>query len=249
MNLATGREWLWTNPYLARRPARPGESYVAEHDTGGIDECFPSVHGELFARAWKVDVRSEREVSLATGAGSESWSFRRRIQLDSHGARLQLEYEVENRTASELPFVWCLHALFASEPGMRIELPEPTPLRVATAYGRAGHDLLTVPPASSRPFAAKLFAGPLAHGEVTLRSSAGGEALRLRFDPLEVPVVGIWLNHGRWSGAGTPPYRNLALEPSIGDADGLDEALARGTAARIAPAARRRWRIGIELEP
>ena len=249
VNRATGREWLWTNPQLPRRPGGPGDSYVAQHDTGGVDECFPSVHGVLYGRPWRVETHTARELALSLDDPAGAWTFRRSLRIDPHTPRVELCYEVENRAGRELPFVWCLHPLFPSEPGMRIELPHSTPIRVAAAHGALAADLLTVPPASAPPFAAKLFAGPFERGEVALLSADGDEELRLRFDPGEVPFVGIWLNHGRWSGAGTPPYRNLALEPSIGDADELDEALARGTAARLAPGARRRWRVGIELEP
>ena len=52
---ASGREWLWRNPHLPYRRAEPSDSYVALHDTGGIDECFPEVHGEVFGRPWSVE--------------------------------------------------------------------------------------------------------------------------------------------------------------------------------------------------
>src|SRR6185437_8860294 len=37
-----GREWLWRSRARAQRPA-DGVSYAAVGDTGGIDECFPTV--------------------------------------------------------------------------------------------------------------------------------------------------------------------------------------------------------------
>jgi galactose mutarotase-like enzyme len=246
---ATGRDWLWTNPHRSRRPFREGDSYVRDHDTGGIDECFPAVHGVAWAQAWRVEERTRTALALAARDPEGAWTLRRRLEIDPSAPRLALAYELESHAPAELPFVWCLHALFATEPGMAIELPAATPIRVAAAHGvRAGADLFRVPDAAASPFAAKLFAGPLARGEVALRAANGRDVLRIGFDPREVPFLGLWLNHGRWSGAkDTPPYRNLALEPSIGDADALEEAVARGTAGRLAPGARCRWRIGIEL--
>ncbi|HTO69982.1 MAG TPA: hypothetical protein VMR31_09000 [Myxococcota bacterium] len=246
VNGATGREWLWTNPSLPRVRAEPGDSYVEKHDTGGIDDCFPEVHGTVYGRPWIVAAHGERELALAFEG--EGWRFARRLRLHAEAPRLELSYEVENRSKAELPFVWCLHALFATEPGMRIELPEATPIRVAVSHGApAGAELFAVPPAAAKPFAAKLFAGPFARGEAALHYADRRESLRIRFD---APFLGIWLNHGRWSGRpDLPPYRNLALEPSIGDADALSEALARGTAGRLAAGARRSWSIGIELGP
>jgi hypothetical protein len=75
-----GRDWLWTNDQLARvAPTRAvaaddGASYVATADTGGYDECLPTVaactidaagrgpvalpdHGEL----WSQDAPTERD--------------------------------------------------------------------------------------------------------------------------------------------------------------------------------------------
>ena len=64
------RQWLWKNPQLAYRAPVPGASYVLTADTGGFDECFPTVapcilpsltkgfggrelpdHGELWSQA------------------------------------------------------------------------------------------------------------------------------------------------------------------------------------------------------
>src|SRR5204862_453084 len=42
-DLRTGREWLWRNPRLPYRRAEPESAYVAVADTGGWDECFPTV--------------------------------------------------------------------------------------------------------------------------------------------------------------------------------------------------------------
>jgi hypothetical protein len=220
---ATGREWLWRNPHLLYRRAAPGDSYVALHDTGGIDECFPEVHGEVFGRPWTVE-RGGAALAFS-GAG---YRLERSLRLD--GASLELSYALENEGHRELPFVWCLHALFAIEPGMRIELP-------------GGDEIV---PGPERRFAEKRFVGS-GRGEVGLRTADGREALRFRFDPREIPFVGLWQNYGRWSGAGTEPYFNLGIEPSIGDTDSLDEARTRGTAGVLAPGARRTWRVTLAL--
>ena len=221
---ATGREWLWRNPYLPYRSAAPGDSYVALHDTGGIDECFPDVHGEVFGRPWTEERAGVFAFSTAR--------YRLERSLRLAGASLELAYVLENKGEGELPFVWCLHALLAIEPGMRLELP-------------GGEEIV---PGPERRFAEKSFVES-GRGEVSLRTADGGEALQFAFDPREVPFVGVWRNYGRWSGAGTEPYFNLAIEPSIGDADSLDDARARGTAGVLAPGARRSWRVTLAVSP
>ena len=71
-NVATGREWLWTSPFIEYKEPRYGASYIEEYDSGGIDECFPTVdachhpshpwdgvyvpdHGEVFSQEWEVE--------------------------------------------------------------------------------------------------------------------------------------------------------------------------------------------------
>src|SRR5882724_2414082 len=39
----TGREWLWRNPRQVYQRAPAGSAYVAVADTGGWDECLPTV--------------------------------------------------------------------------------------------------------------------------------------------------------------------------------------------------------------
>ena len=39
----SGREWLWRHPRFKYKRVPHGSSYVNEADTGGWDECFPSV--------------------------------------------------------------------------------------------------------------------------------------------------------------------------------------------------------------
>lgn len=221
---ASGREWLWRNPHLPYRRAADGDSYVALHDTGGIDECFPEVHGEVFGRPWTVE-----RGGAALAFTADGYRLERSARLD--GTSLELAYALENRSDRELAFVWCLHALLAIEPGMRLELP----------------GAVEIVPGPERRRAEKRFVGPLARGEVGLRTADGREALFFRFDPREVPFVGLWSNYGGWSGAGTEPYFNLGIEPSIGDADSLADARARGTAAVLAAGARRTWRVALEL--
>ena len=220
---ASGREWLWRNPHLPYRAAAPGDSYVALHDTGGIDECFPEVHGEVFGRPW-----TEERGGTALAFSTDRYRLERTLQLGD--AALELAYALENRSARELPFVWCLHALLAIEPGMRLELP--------------GSEEIV--PGPERRFAEKRFFAA-GRGEVGLQTADGREALRFAFDPAEIPFVGLWQNFGGWSGAGTAPYFNLGLEPSIGDADSLADARARGTAGVLAPGARRTWRVTLAI--
>ena len=43
MDRRTGREWLWRHPRMPYRQVPSTANYVAVADTGGWDECFPTV--------------------------------------------------------------------------------------------------------------------------------------------------------------------------------------------------------------
>ena len=66
-----GREWLWRSDQIPLAPPIPGASYVETADSGGWDECFPTVgpcllpenpavllpdHGELWSAPWETRV-------------------------------------------------------------------------------------------------------------------------------------------------------------------------------------------------
>lgn len=72
-DLRSGREWLWRHPRLPYRQVAHGSSYVETADTGGWDECFPTVapcaypsepwagaqlqdHGELWSQAAEFEI-------------------------------------------------------------------------------------------------------------------------------------------------------------------------------------------------
>ena len=144
-DLRTGREWLWTNRRLPLRRLPPDASYVAEADTGGWDECFPTVapcpyplapwrgtplpdHGELWSQAWEVEVDRAASGGVVVrgrvGGLALPYRFERRIGLEQDTALLRVDYAVRNEGADDLAFIWSAHPLLTLEPGMRLSLPE-----------------------------------------------------------------------------------------------------------------------------
>jgi galactose mutarotase-like enzyme len=142
-DLRTGREWLWRNPRMAYRHATRGDSYVAQADTGGWDECFPTVaacqypsppwagsalpdHGELWSQTAAVElVPGPDWVSLrARWQGvALPYTFERQVDLAAGSARLHVDYTVTNQGGAPLQFIWSIHPMLAIEPGMQLRLP------------------------------------------------------------------------------------------------------------------------------
>ena len=142
-DLRTGREWLWRNPRLSYRRMPHGKSYVLEADTGGWDECFPSVapcdypsppwagahiqdHGELWSQAAALEVvEGDREIRLRTRWQGVvlPYTFERTISLAAGSATIRLEYVARSQADAPQHFIWSAHPLLAIEPGMSLLLP------------------------------------------------------------------------------------------------------------------------------
>jgi galactose mutarotase-like enzyme len=159
-----GREWLWHNPVLpfVVPPAEPDPSptaYVDRFDSGGWDECFPTVgacplpgagerppmlpdHGELWHALWRHD--------LVGGEGKTVWRsiaecrsvpavFTRLVELpddDEGDGRVAFRYSVRSTGTEPFPFLWSAHPLLNPQPGTRIELPGIDRVTIGAALGR-----------------------------------------------------------------------------------------------------------------
>lgn len=150
----TGREWLWRNPRLPYRRVPHGSSYVQHADTGGWDECFPSVaqcaypsppwtgepiqdHGELWSQVAELEIREGTDsVTLAT-----HWrgvvlpnTFERTITARANSATLQLEYTIKNTGDAAFDWIWSAHPLIAIEPGMQVLVPTKARFNLGGAF-------------------------------------------------------------------------------------------------------------------
>jgi galactose mutarotase-like enzyme len=147
-DLRTRREWLWSNPSLSYRQLPQGTSYVQAADTGGWDECFPTVaacaypaepwkgapiadHGDIWAQSWPVEVvpRPDGAITVRAegpGAGVLPYHWRRAITLSACAAKMHIAYRVTNTSDAPIAYIWSAHPLFAVEPGMRIQIPAQT---------------------------------------------------------------------------------------------------------------------------
>jgi galactose mutarotase-like enzyme len=150
----SGREWLWRHPRFVYKRVPHGSSYVTEADTGGWDECFPSVaeceypsapwqgaaiqdHGELWSQATKFEIeeRVENVVLRSQWHGIVlPYTFTRTITLAENSSRIRADYKVVNNADQPLNFVWCIHPLLAIEPGMELRLPPSARFNVYTSF-------------------------------------------------------------------------------------------------------------------
>jgi len=194
-DIRTGREWLWRHPRFEYKRVPHGSSYIHEADTGGWDECFPSVaeceypsapwqgaaiqdHGELWSQAAEFEINEQADkVTLFTRWQGIvlPYTFIRTITLTENSARIRVNYTVENTADQPINYVWCIHPLLAIEPGMELRLPPSARFNVG---GSIPQNLVSPEKKLQYPFAASGLNFPL------LPETSAGLAIKIWSDPL-----------------------------------------------------------------
>jgi galactose mutarotase-like enzyme len=151
-----GREWLWRNQQIPLALPRDGASYVETADSGGWDECFPTVgaspmpgaeatepllpdHGELWSSTWTNEVYDHAggtTLSSRVEGRRLPYSFVRHLTLPTDAAEMRLQYQLVHRGERDFPFIWSAHPLFNIQPGTQLELPGVSRVRVDAVHGR-----------------------------------------------------------------------------------------------------------------
>lgn len=146
-----GRQWLWTNDAIPYAVPDENASYAETADTGGYDECFPTIgackvptwikgfggahlpdHGELWSQAPTIDVRTSPDGQTAT----TTWMGRRmpyrltrEVRVTPTG-EVECNYEAVNTGTDRVPFIWSAQPVLPLTSTTRIELPNATRLHV-----------------------------------------------------------------------------------------------------------------------
>lgn len=150
------RQWLWQNPLVPMRLPVPGASYVETADTGGLDECFPTVgacrvpgwvrgaggqelpdHGELWSQSPRVEVHTSPEGQMIVCKWSGlrlPYRFERTIRVDRAGV-VHCDYACTNDGHERLPFIWAAYPQFPLTEHTRVEVATGTRLRVFARHG------------------------------------------------------------------------------------------------------------------
>lgn len=150
------RQWLWRNPQLPFRLPVAGASYVPTADSGGFDECFPTVgactlpslvrgaggrelpdHGELWAQqpAMQLTTAEDGHRAHFVWQGERlPYRFERSLTVTPDGD-VRCEYAVTNLGEQKFPFIWSAHPLLPLGRDTRVELPEAARVRVWAQHG------------------------------------------------------------------------------------------------------------------
>lgn len=148
-----GREWLWRDRTREFSDLPVDGSFP---DTGGWDECFPTIapcpmpgaapgepdlpdHGELWGLDWGHDLLETPTATVLTSrteGRSLPYEFQRDIVMPHAGDACRLEYRLVHRGTVPFPFLWSAHPLFSAPAGLQLTLPTVTTTRVDHSAAR-----------------------------------------------------------------------------------------------------------------
>ncbi len=152
----SGREWLWRSDQIPLASPQPGASYVETADSGGWDECFPTVgpcripgappgtptlpdHGELWSADWTSSVYEHAEGTTLAGVARGtifSYEFHRQITLHPNEPRVRFQYYVRHTGETPFPWIWSSHPLLNVQPGSELSLPGVHQVKIDAVHGR-----------------------------------------------------------------------------------------------------------------
>jgi len=151
-----GREWLWRNAELPLALPRPGASYVETGDSGGWDECFPTLgpspipgappgapplpdHGELWSAAWDSAVYEHGDGTTLSGTVRGvrlPYEFQREVTLVHSEPVVRFRYRLRHTGGAPFAWIWSAHPLINVQSGTTLELPGVHQVRRDAVHGR-----------------------------------------------------------------------------------------------------------------
>jgi galactose mutarotase-like enzyme len=215
------------------------------------------VQGEVFALPWRVLEATGNRIALAVHGVRFPYLLQRELTVSEPDV-LHLRYRIENHCGLPFPFIWSAHPLFDARGGARIVLPEGVsavfvdsslhdhlaPARRSVGWPQArlaeGETVAFTPVQPGAGVSHKLYAVALPDGWCRLER-ADGLTLDLRWDPAEIPCLGIWIDT---VGAG---MARVALEPCLGYPDALADAAQWGRHAVLPPFGERSWEVTLQV--
>ncbi len=258
-----GREWLWRSDRLPLARPRAGASYRESAESGGWDECFPTIgasaipgapadaeplpeHGELWSADWTSSVSEHADGTTLAGTAEGArlpYLFAREVTLLGDAPVMRLRYRLRNIGGSSFPWIWAAYSLFNVQAGSALELTGVGQVKLDEVHGRddlSRNDVVSWPGGIGR--GTDRFTFPPSGGwGVTLFGDLGAEGRMAVTDPrqgerLEILVDRAEVPQVRVAievGASKESGSRLGLAPCIGAPDRLDDAMVGWGTARL----------------
>lgn len=225
-------------------------------------------HGEIWSMPWQV-AEIDQGISTTVAGRLFEYCFSRKITLINR--KLIFDYTVSNIGTSDITYMWSAHPLFKIDEDMKIEISgNPKMLKEFGFGGRVGEDgeawygghltehvwpkVLSADGQLSdlsnvslaKVLTDKVVLDAPTDGEVTLQKLNSGRKLTMKFSPSDIPYLGICYNFGAWPLTGEPATW-VALEPTTGRTDRLDECMKLGSANILKARESKTWQLELEI--
>jgi hypothetical protein len=214
-----------------------------QHDTSGMDDCFPNVAAGMYPDApwsslrlpdlgewthgvWEVIQIDTREITMERMGTTLPYYAAKTVRFIEEQT-LEFSYRVSNHGKFPMRFLWSAHPLISVQGEYEVILPPgESRLRTFPSDGEMyawpvwkGTDL-------SRDWihagkTLKVFVSGLSEGWCALRQPT--HTLRFTFDMDKLPALGIWFNNFGFPVGSEKRFRCIALEPCTSPSDRLDE--------------------------
>lgn len=217
-------------------------------------------HGEIWAVPWLVESIASDRVTVSVDGRALPYRFQRTMLFED-AATLTLRYAVTNTGSHPLAGLWAAHPQFTATDSTRVILPETVTemynARDIPAWGAYGvcyswpqavnqHgevvQLDRIAPPDART-CRKLYVPPETPIEwAALAEETDAHWLLMRWDPAQIPYLGIWVDEGAANEVST-----VALEVSDGFHDALPIAWENRRCPVLAPGETRKWEVSLRV--
>jgi hypothetical protein len=213
---------------------RPGEGFESR-PVYGYDDCFPSVAAQEdvpdHGLCWSMHPETSLEGDGLSCLFRFETGLRLHRRLHFQADRLVWAFRIDNPHEDDVHVQHVMHALMPPAVVRRIRAPLcehcADSLHGETFTPDRARDPLSLCPEGS---ARMLLLQEVQTGEVMVEL-ADRRRLRIGFDPVLFPTLGIWLDRGGYPAHA--PRQELAIEPIPGPSGDLRQAVARGQALRV----------------
>lgn len=225
-------------------------------------------HGEIWSIPWTSRIEDGSIISTVAGTQLQ-YTFKRQITL--HSENVYFDYEIVNESNKAIDCLWSAHPLFALSKSGSIKITGTPEMYKEFGFGGrigvdgadwyAGHLSQHTWPLVKNFRGEKIDLSEFKSQEgvtdkVVIRTPDDGRvALQLRelnrkigfeIDPQVIPYIGICFNLSAWPLTGEKATW-IAIEPTFGRTDRLDECLANGDNLKIESQKNKKWKMSLTL--
>jgi len=264
-------EWL-VPPVRPVKELSYGATFVKQ-DMSGWDEMMPTInacefngtflpdHGEVWSIPWDIE-SLENQVTLTTSGIALPYRITRKAILSAENC-LALQYEIENRSAKAIPYLYAAHPQFLADAQTRIKFPSqvtkvlniiendpvwgavesPVDWPKAVSADGTVWQLDRVRGVEHRACRKFYIMPDQPIDWAALHHEGLGCQLKLSWSTKGLPYFGLWIDEGVHSAVPV-----AALEPCSGYYDGLTVAANNERVSILNAGEKKNWEIRIHFE-